>query len=153
MTANEFLLVLRIVATGLLYLFLGVALYVIWRSFSAPASKNASKPEAATLHFDDESDRQFSVRPVTALGRAKDNDVVLDDPFISSNHAIIVWRDGGWWIEDLGSHNGTFINDTLALEATELSHGDRIALGRTNLRFTLERPETKGKSNGSAPQE
>ena len=99
------------------------------------------EPEAAALSFPEDSDRSFTLRPVTALGRAKDNDVVIEDPFASSNHAMIIWRDGGWWVEDLGSHNGTFVNDVMALKAVELEDGDIIGIGQTSLRFNLQTSE------------
>jgi pSer/pThr/pTyr-binding forkhead associated (FHA) protein len=137
----EFLLMLRLVGTGLLYLFLSIALYVIWRSFADSETKRAVEPEAAALSFPEDPDRSFTLRPVTALGRAKDNDVVIEDPFTSSNHAMIIWRDGGWWVEDLGSHNGTFVNDVMALKAVELEDGDMIGIGQTSLRFNLQGSE------------
>jgi pSer/pThr/pTyr-binding forkhead associated (FHA) protein len=143
---NELLLVLRLVGLGLLYLFLTVALYVIWRSFSTPETERASEPDAATLRFDDEPKRRFELRPVTALGRASDNDIVIDDPFTSSNHAMIIWRDGGWWIEDLGSHNGTFVNDVITRKAAELEDGDYIGIGQTCLRFTVENSVKEGRA-------
>ena len=133
---HELLFVLRLVGTGLLYLFLLIALYVIWRSFSVSEAERAPKPDPATLRFEENADRRFALRTVTALGRAKDNDIVIDDPFASSNHAMIVWRDGGWWIEDLDSHNGTFVNDERAEKAAPLQDGDAISIGQTKLRFT-----------------
>jgi pSer/pThr/pTyr-binding forkhead associated (FHA) protein len=138
---DEFLLILRLVGTGLLYLFLSVALYVIWRSFADSEAKRTMEPEAAALHFPEDADRSIILRPVTALGRAKDNDVVMEDPFTSSNHAMIIWRDGSWWIEDLGSHNGTFVNDVMALKAVKLEDGDIICIGQTSLRFNLQGSE------------
>ncbi len=138
---NEILLVLRLVATGLLYLFLVVALYVIWRSFAESEAERPVEPDPASLRVTGDSDRHFALRPVTALGRAKDNDIVIDDPFTSSNHAMILWRDGGWWIEDLGSHNGTFINEMITRKAVELEDGDIIGIGQMTLRFKLQSSE------------
>lgn len=134
---NELLLILRLVGTGVLYLFLIVALYVIWRSFADSEAERPTEPGPASLYMINDSDRGFALRSVTALGRAKDNDIVIDDPFTSSNHAMIIWREGGWWIEDLGSHNGTFVNEVMALKAVELEDGDTIGIGQTSLRFKL----------------
>ena len=140
---NELLLILRLVGAGLLYLFLAVAFYVIWRSFSDSRPEHATEPDAAVLRFEHDSGRRFVLRPVTALGRANDNDVVIDDPFTSSNHAMIIWRDGGWWIEDLGSHNGTFVNDAVTLKAAQLHDGDYIGIGQTSLRFKLQEEKAR----------
>jgi pSer/pThr/pTyr-binding forkhead associated (FHA) protein len=140
---NELLLILRFIGAGLLYLFLGVAFYIIWRSFSVSDNRCLTEPDPATLRVDNNSDRSFVLRPVTALGRAKDNDVVIDDPFASSNHAMIIWRDGEWWVEDLGSHNGTFVNEVATLKAAQLHDGDYIGIGQTNLQFRLEEEKAR----------
>jgi len=44
------------------------------------------------------------------LGVEQDNDIVLEDPFISGHHARLRWDGVAWWLEDLGSKNGTFVN-------------------------------------------
>ena len=75
------------------------------------------------------------LRPITALGRAGDNTLVLDDPFVSAHHALVLWRDERWWLEDLESHNGTFLNGERVSSARPLTSGDRIRLGETQLRF------------------
>jgi pSer/pThr/pTyr-binding forkhead associated (FHA) protein len=46
----------------------------------------------------------------TSLGAGQDNDVVLGDAFVSGRHARLRWDGSAWWVEDLGSRNGTFIN-------------------------------------------
>lgn len=45
----------------------------------------------------------------TLVGRAAAAGVVLDDRRASHEHAVVYWRDGGWWVRDLGSRNGTFV--------------------------------------------
>jgi hypothetical protein len=53
----------------------------------------------------------FNLNPETRLGASADNDIVLSDPFVSSQHARMVWDGVNWWVEDLGSKNGTFIGE------------------------------------------
>jgi pSer/pThr/pTyr-binding forkhead associated (FHA) protein len=70
------------------------------------------------------------------IGRNMDNDLVLlDDPYISGSHAKITYSEGHWWIEDMGSRNGTFINNAEQVsEKTPLSQGDLVVFGQTVFR-------------------
>ncbi len=69
------------------------------------------------------------------LGRRSDNDIVLPlDRRISRRHARLFQRGGYWYIEDLGSANGTFVNDRRVHQPVQLRPGDRIRVGRTWLR-------------------
>jgi len=72
----------------------------------------------------------------TEIGKAQHNRVVLSDPTVSSTHAIVLARDGGYNIVDLGSSNGTFVNGRkLGNESHTLQHGDKIQLGQALLTF------------------
>jgi pSer/pThr/pTyr-binding forkhead associated (FHA) protein len=70
------------------------------------------------------------------IGKASHNNIVLADPTVSNTHAILMVRDGGYSIVDLGSRNGTFVNgERLGSHAHTLRHGDSIQLGQTVLTF------------------
>ncbi|HSE37761.1 MAG TPA: FHA domain-containing protein [Blastocatellia bacterium] len=70
------------------------------------------------------------------IGKASHNHIVLTDPTVSNMHAIVIFRDGGYTIVDLGSRNGTFVNrERLGAQAHTLRHSDRIQLGQTVLTF------------------
>jgi hypothetical protein len=68
------------------------------------------------------------------LGRSSSNEIVINDPNASRSHAQVVQRSGEWWLIDLGSTNGTLVNDVLIKER-RLVPGDRIKLGATELEF------------------
>ncbi|HEY7545671.1 MAG TPA: DUF3616 domain-containing protein [Blastocatellia bacterium] len=71
-----------------------------------------------------------------SIGKAPHNEIVLNDPTVSNTHAVIMIRDGGYSIVDLGSRNGTFVNgERLSTHAHTLLHGDSIQLGQTVLTF------------------
>lgn len=74
-------------------------------------------------------------RAELVLGRAPDVDVVLDDPAISRRHARLSWKDGAPWIEDLGSRHGTFRNGRRLQGPEPALPGDRITLGRLEVRL------------------
>lgn len=74
------------------------------------------------------------IREVT-IGRNKNNDIYLNDPYISKNHCKIGFRDDTDYIEDLESSNGTYLNGKLIKGVHALNHGDRIKLGSAEFLF------------------
>ena len=73
-----------------------------------------------------------ATQPVT-LGRAQDSTIVLDDDYVSSRHARIFPRDGQWFVEDLGSTNGTYLDRTKVTSPTPVTIGVPIRIGKTVL--------------------
>ncbi len=76
----------------------------------------------------------FNEDPI-AIGRMEDNDVVLDDPLVSRYHAFLFREDDHFVIGDLGSANGTFVNDIKIDTSRALHDGDVIGLGDVLLVF------------------
>jgi hypothetical protein len=68
------------------------------------------------------------------LGRSSTNGIVVDDPNASRAHAQLSRREGEWWLTDLGSTNGTLVNEAMIKER-RLSSGDRIKIGATELEY------------------
>ncbi|MBK9141800.1 MAG: FHA domain-containing protein [Candidatus Melainabacteria bacterium] len=74
------------------------------------------------------------------IGRDPTNQVVVaEDTFASRHHAWITFEDGDFWIEDLGSTNGTLLNGHPVVKRQVLSTGDKIRVGHTELTFEVER--------------
>ena len=73
--------------------------------------------------------------PQTSLGKAVSNDVVIDDPSVSSLHACVERFASGFVIRDLGSTNGTFVNGKRVSNSVVLRPGDQIRLGETDIFF------------------
>ncbi len=73
----------------------------------------------------------LSLQPVTTLGAEADNTLVLGDQFVSGRHARLTWDGVGWWVEDLGSSNGTRIDGQPCAPHVRqrLPVGGRLALG------------------------
>lgn len=74
------------------------------------------------------------------IGRARDSDITLPDQWLSRHHAEIRRRDDGYYIVDLGSKNGTLVNDVRVAGERRLTAGDRISLGDYVLTFTWDEP-------------
>lgn len=70
------------------------------------------------------------------MGRSPDNDVILRDPATSGHHARLERRGEQFWIVDLGSTNGTFVNGE-AIQEKQLNHGDRVTIGQNSVHFLL----------------
>jgi FHA domain/zinc-ribbon domain len=68
------------------------------------------------------------------LGRNPDAEIFLDDVTVSRNHAVLVERDGGFYVEDLGSLNGTFVNRH-RIDNVRLENGDELQVGKYRLTF------------------
>src|SRR5918912_4112878 len=70
--------------------------------------------------------------PIT-IGRAEDSTLVITDDYASARHARLVPRDGQWFVEDLGSTNGTYLDRGKVSGPTPVPLGVPIRIGRTSL--------------------
>ena len=69
------------------------------------------------------------------IGRGKQNDLTLEDPLVSRLHAIFMRRGDVVLLEDLGSHNGTYVNNERLHQIRQLHHGDTIVVGSSRALF------------------
>jgi hypothetical protein len=104
---------------GLIYVFLFVVLFAVRRELSGrvrPGKRVYGFTPGRLRVLQSGSDRSVKVGqlldlPADArLGAEPDNDVVLRDQFVSGRHARLRWDGASWWIEDLGSTNGTRVD-------------------------------------------
>lgn len=89
------------------------------------------------LYLDDASREHLLAAAERSIGRAPDNDIVLDDSEVSSRHARIWYAVPGFCVEDLKSRNGTFLNGHRITAPTPIKDDDLLKMGRTLLRFKL----------------
>jgi len=87
-----------------------------------------------------------------SIGRVDGTDIVLADKAISRKHAEVFYRDSQWFIRDLGSSNGTFINEQRITEPIPLKNNDQIRCGATVLLFVSNQESwILDKSNNDKP--
>jgi pSer/pThr/pTyr-binding forkhead associated (FHA) protein len=70
----------------------------------------------------------------TSIGRSPECEIFLDDVTVSRRHALLVEKDGKFFIQDEGSLNGTFLNRR-RIESAEIDDGDEVQIGKYRLTF------------------
>lgn len=89
---------------------------------------------------------------ILRLGRADTNDIVLDDLKVSRAHALLEWTGAGFTLRDLGSANGTYVNNQrLTAGARLLRDGDQIRLGWLELVYEISPAPESGPSPAAPP--
>ena len=143
------ILVLRFVAIGLLYLLLLGIVIVVWRDWKSTARYVERTRETALRSLgrlvvvrrgqtELLPGRAIPLNVITGIGRAPTNTVVLSEPFASNEHARLYRRDGRWWLEDLGSRNGTQLNGERLHARAIVVTGDVVGIGDVQMRIELE---------------
>lgn len=145
MTLPVVLVILRLVGAGILLTFAGAILWYLYqdlrvlrRGEARVSRRLGSLILMGEIDSPDSVATAFDLSPVTTIGRSPANTVVLDEPFVSADHARLTWRGRRWWLEDSGSRNGTLLNDVLVGEPTVIAAGDVITIGNSRLRFESE---------------
>ena len=77
----------------------------------------------------------YSIDDELTLGRHSDNDIYIKDPFVSKKHFKIVIDEGQYYLEDLDSANGTYLNQEKLEDVVRLKNGDIIKIGNIEFLF------------------
>ena len=142
------LTILKIVFLALLYLFISRAIRVIYLDLVGPRVPRASKPTASSAAprrrkappkelFVTDAEGGSRTYPMTQeplqIGRSESCQVILQDTYASQMHARVYPKDGEWFVEDLGSTNGTYLNRVKVSQPAPVGPGDEIRIGKTSL--------------------
>jgi len=98
----------------------------------APA-RSPRRPPRELVVTDASGRRTIPLKESITLGRAATCDLVVADNYVSNVHARIYLRDGSYWLEDLGSTNGTYMNRSRVSTPTAIGPGDDIRMGKATL--------------------
>lgn len=145
MDLDTLLVLLRVLAGLLLLAFIGALFVMIWRDYRVlnreVESRTRQRGRLVVVNANGASYKPgtaFPLLPLTSLGRAPSNTIILNDSFASNEHAVVMLRGGQWWLEDLGSSNGTLLNGYRIQEPVVVSSGDIIVVGQIELKLELE---------------
>lgn len=134
MSPEIVILALRLALALVLYAFLAAALLFLWRDLKSATLATESPPEGYLELLTPPSPGQtFPLSNLNLLGRSTDNTIMLDEETVSSHHATLSFRGGQWLLEDLGSKNGTGVNDLELEDPMVVTYGDQIRLGHVIL--------------------
>ena len=140
MTAIIFL-VLRILLSISLYAFILVLFYYLWKENRHQGNWLSSRKIptiSLIIKNDDEPDRvRYFESDEFSIGRDIKCDVKLNDENVSNHHARLRFHHAQWWLEDLGSKNGTLINDQPLITPVAVISGDEIKCGLHTLTITI----------------
>ncbi|HEY4767851.1 MAG: FHA domain-containing protein [Chloroflexota bacterium] len=136
------LLVMQLGFLLLLYLLLfGFARSLLRDLRSAEMTQEASQSGIGRLAVvespNDEpvAGRSIALGPINSIGRNVNSTVYVEDDFVSGSHAMLTFRGRSWFIEDLGSTNGTYVNGHRVERPVALSFGDELMIGRVRMRL------------------
>jgi hypothetical protein len=146
------LTLLKYAFLAILYLFLLRVLRAVWVELRepkvgtvplAPETPAPAHPQTAGLVGPEKlvvvspSERkgmEFPLRDEVTVGRAGGCAILLtDDTFVSQLHARVFRRDGDLFVEDLGSTNGTYLNQKKVTAPVSIRKGDKVQFGRTTM--------------------
>ena len=88
-------------------------------------------PSAVVVYADGEKPRTVKMAASMVVGRAPECELLLADTYVSQQHARIFGKNGSWYVEDLGSTNGTFVNEQKLAAPAMVQPGDRVRVGTT----------------------
>ena len=141
-----FILLLRMAFIALIYYFLyqvarvSIRELVAFGTSAAPADRQTLPSPSSALEVVEPAESSLAAGELlpldhyTTIGRRDDNSLVLDDAYVSSAHAEIMFDQGAWWVVDLSSTNGTFVNGRPVRARIRLATGDVVQFGRMTLR-------------------
>jgi hypothetical protein len=126
-----------------LYAFLGLTIYMIWKNIeiNTRAMEKSAVPvlKLSTVDVDLEKIQEFNI-PEVIIGRDPECDFSIPRETISAHHARLSYHHKNWWIEDMLSTNGTFLNEGQVSTPTVLVDGDTLQCGDVSLSVNIAYP-------------
>jgi hypothetical protein len=140
LSVDDVLLLGRIAFVVALYLFLILLAFLLRRELRAQSVMEGERAPADLLVMEPgesglETGERLALLAQTSIGRDDENDIVLDDTFVSSEHATLIWNGRGWVLKDLGSTNGTRVNNKQIRNNVAVKPGDVLEFGQIRMKL------------------
>lgn len=135
--------IFTLIIIAIVYMIIFTALRIMNKDIKGGTRKKSKKKTAGLEIIEPGNSynlKKGGVIPLQGLitiGRKEDNTFMLDDPYVSGKHARIYAKSGDYIIEDLGSTNGTLVNDDEIKGKKYLETGDIIKIGNTVFKFLI----------------
>jgi len=136
----EIILILRVLAALSLYAFLGLIIFTLWKDLINTDKTIVGNLQTSITIRDVSRDetREFRVDEIF-VGRDKLAQIRFQhDEAVSNMHARLFYKENNWWVEDLQSTNGTFLNQDPINTPAIIISGDQITCGKTTIEITIE---------------
>ncbi len=142
-----FILGLRLAFIGLIFAFLAwvarasIRELVVLGQATGPSAHAGTESRGPSLEVLDAGQSSLAIGSwielfdYTTIGRAANNAFIIDDAYASQYHAEIVFDDRSWWLVDLDSTNGTFLNNRPLEGRARIGDGDVVQFGGVHLRL------------------
>jgi hypothetical protein len=137
---------LRILLTASLYIFIGWVIYLFWQDLNnriETVSKRAVPALTVVLHPGEIEDARTFTQAEVLIGRDPTCSLSITHETVSAHHARLRYHHQQWWVEDMLSTNGTFLNQDLLNTPTVLTNGDDLRVGQVALKILMESKERK----------
>lgn len=139
--SGSIVLALRLTTALALFGFLGWALFFLFREVNRQGTLLANRRipglSLSVRHDAGTSSLKYFSQAEITLGRDPGCDIPLIDDTVSTRHAQLTYHHSQWWLEDLASTNGTYLNGTKVNMPTVITSGDEIKCGGTRLTVSL----------------
>ncbi|QAT41255.1 FHA domain-containing protein [Clostridium sp. JN-9] len=140
MDLSKLSLIFKIIIIGIVYIIILTALRIMYKDVKNGGRRKIRRKTLGLeiLYCETPSNlKKGGVVPIQGditIGRKQDNLIILDDPYVSSHHLKIFHRNGEIFVEDLGSTNGTLINNKRISGTALINSGDEIKVGSTTFK-------------------
>ncbi|MDP8905183.1 MAG: FHA domain-containing protein [Chloroflexota bacterium] len=136
--------IMRLAFVALIYVFFVVVARALWNDLRASIARAGQALGRLVVVAGPEGGpppgTAYPLDAVNTIGRDINNSLVIDDSYVSAQHAVLTFRGRSWFVEDNGSTNGTWVNGQRVATYLPMGYGDELQIGGLRMRLERARP-------------